>query len=231
MPPAVKVFLSTATGKITCGPGNPTPSTLRYPVFYNCINCKTMKITKCLLLWLSTLMILFPSCEKEQSAPGPPNQGTGCDAPIEILTGFLDLTTETRVLPSAYLHLKLADIEGESTDSDHKGWIDIISLSVNKRVELIGQPGQPVHSGSLAQQFSFVKLSDSASPTLKEAQASSRVIPNARLSIRRNAGDQQAYLEYELRNVKITSYQVSGSGAEKMESLSLNFEEIKTIQR
>ncbi|GAB3019362.1 hypothetical protein GCM10027051_25560 [Niabella terrae] len=192
-----------------------------------------MKNTLLLIAGISGLLFLFNSCEKDQTSVTPEDRKGQCESAIATIGQFLQLSSQPRELKAAYMYLKLADIPGESADKDHKDWIDLISVSVSNQVNIMGQPGTATQGGSLVQDFKFSKLQDKASTALKDARSSGRTIPKALLSIRKNAGSQQAYLQVELRNVQITSYQIGGSGSDEssMETASLNFEEIKVIKQ
>lgn len=133
-------------------------------------------------------------------------------------------------------YIKLGDIKGEATDDGHKEWINLLSVS-----QSITRPMSSGISGSTRQRGSttfgdvvVVKELDKSSTKLQESIAMGQVIPFVELELASPAGaagsSSEPYLRYELTNVQITNYRLSGavSGDERpTESFSLNFEEIK----
>lgn len=124
---------------------------------------------------------------------------------------------------------KYDGIDGESADSNHDKWIDVLSIDWG-----VAREEDPA-SGELAapkpKPFRIKKRIDKSSPLLMMETVvgpSPETGRNLVIEITRVSGD--VYLRYELKNVLVTSYQVSGSGqAEDVpsEDFSLNFEEIK----
>ena len=97
-----------------------------------------------------------------------------------------------------------------------------------------GAPGAAAGAGGGAGKVSVHDISvtkhlDPASPKLLEACAKGSHLAAVQIRLCGTGGCTGPYLQYELKNVMITSYQISGAGGESMptESLSLNFEEVK----
>ena len=107
--------------------------------------------------------------------------------------------------------LKLEGIKGESKDGRHIDEIIIESYSFN----------------TAAKSVSIERFrSPIASPKIQEACSTGRLIKKAVLFVRKAPGSDE-FLKYELENVLISSYRVSGSASKPGESFSLNFERIK----
>ena len=147
-----------------------------------------------------------------------------------LKTTALGLLIGAVLLPlssSAAAFLKLGDIKGESTDTAHKDWINLLSfgLSIDETTEhTSGLPtGKRQHKP-----FVISKPVDKASPLMLELLAEEKVVPFVRLEYVTD-GPRPQYYQVILRNVKVTSFQVSGTGADEVpqESFSLNYEEIK----
>jgi len=133
------------------------------------------------------------------------------------------------VLCPAPAFMKLGDIKGEATDTDHKDWIIIESMS------------QPIHrSGGSSTQPTFPDITvakglDKSTPKLMLACATGRHFPDATIVFTRTLDDgrQQPYLQYKLKDVLVSSYQHSANSeptagsSQPGEQFSLNFEEIK----
>ena len=120
-------------------------------------------------------------------------------------------------------------ISGESTDKDHKKWIDITSFEQGASAS--SSSGGTGRSRAAAQ-FSDIKIRkgvDAASPKLAEALAQGKAFSSVKLQLTANLGGTRAtYYEVELKSVRVTSYQLGGSvDGVPTEELSLNFEEIK----
>lgn len=133
----------------------------------------------------------------------------------------------TSISADAAAYMKLGDIKGESTDKEHKEWINVLSFGT-------GMSSEPAADGGPAvkfQQFKVEVPTERSSPKLMEAVCLGTVIPSVIIELTRESADgQETYYRYELKNVLISSYSVSGATADKpMEQLALNFEEIKVI--
>jgi type VI secretion system secreted protein Hcp len=129
-------------------------------------------------------------------------------------------------------YIKFDGIDGESQDKDHKGWSDIDSFSQGLVKPGTGTGVQRRRSDVEFQDITISKSLDKASPKLAEAVAKGKVFPKVEIHVTRSYTDKgrQTYYLYELKNVMVTAYQVGGavqSSDIPMESLALNFEEIK----
>lgn len=122
--------------------------------------------------------------------------------------------------------LKFDGIDGESQDRDHKDWSDLVSFS-----HQIAKTDANTNRPTLDLGFAVTKTLDKASPKIQEATLTGKLIPSMTLDLTRNLAEEKraVYYAYELKNVQITSYSISGSGQGDVpvESFSLNFEEIK----
>jgi len=109
--------------------------------------------------------------------------------------------------------LKIDGIEGESTDKDHKGWIDVLSFSLEAKQGRV-----------TSQDFHFVKLIDKASPKLFAASCGG-VSPGPAVFATRKAGEgQKDFFVVSLKEVLISSVSISGAGGDPpSETLSLRF--------
>lgn len=129
--------------------------------------------------------------------------------------------------------LKITDIKGESTDKDHKDWIEI--LSFNWGVSQMASGTASSSGGGSTQRADFQDLSivkelDSASPLLNKACWGGTHIAEVVLEFNRAAGDKrQKYMEYKLENVIISSVSIGGGGGGiPTESVTFNYGKITT---
>jgi len=163
--------------------------------------------------------------------------------------------TEPLIHSSAYI--KFEGIDGESQNKDHDGWSEIVSFS-----QPISQPGGGATGPTRRRgevvigDIVVVKELDKASPKLAESVCKGKVFPKVEIHLTgpsEGSTCQGTFYAYELKNVMITSYKVTGSNPlayaliaaapdvtmpysgpfivqavdAPMEELSLNFEQIK----
>jgi type VI secretion system secreted protein Hcp len=128
--------------------------------------------------------------------------------------------------------LKIAGVDGESTDDKHKGEIEVESFSWGQQ-----QTGSAGHGGGggagkvIPQDFHFVKKLDKSSPVLMIACATGMHYKTAVLTARKaGGGAQQEYLKISMEEVLISSYQTGGSSGSEIiptEQISLNFAKLE----
>ncbi len=130
--------------------------------------------------------------------------------------------------------LQIDGIKGESSDADHKDWIEV--LSFNWGVSQMASGTASSSGGGSTQRADFQDLSvvkelDSSSPLLNKACWGGQHIDKVVLQLNRAAGDKrQKYMEYELTNVIISSISIGGGGGGvPTESLTFNYGKIKTV--
>ena len=124
--------------------------------------------------------------------------------------------------------IKFEGIKGESLDKSHQGWSDLLGLNqttfqkfVDGSTRLTESPG----SGGL---ISVIKSFDKASPKIAESLSIGKVLPMVEIQICKNSSEHPCYYNYQLENVMISSYSISGtSDGIPMEEISFNFEQIK----
>ena len=120
--------------------------------------------------------------------------------------------------------IKFDGIEGESTDKDHKGWIDLLSLSENPSIASESTAARTRGETTLGDVVVVKKL-DKSSPKLAESILMGKVFPKVEIHLTSSAGT--TYYAYELTNVMVTSYSISGDADQvPIEEFSLNFEKL-----
>jgi type VI secretion system secreted protein Hcp len=127
--------------------------------------------------------------------------------------------------------LKLDGIKGESTDSKHKGEIDIESFSWGATQSGTHSAGGGGGAGKVQMQdFHFVMKVNTASPKLMEACATGEHIKSATLICRKAGKDQQEFLKWTFSDLLISSYQTGGSSGHDVipqDSISLNYSKVE----
>ncbi len=117
-------------------------------------------------------------------------------------------------------------VEGESTDSKHKGEIEVETFGYsisNPSSALLG--GGAGSGKSSPGEMVFTKKFDKSSPRLAQAVAQGDHFKTAILTVRKSGGTQQEYFTVTLNDVFVSSYSGSGpgNGGLPMESFSLNY--------
>lgn len=111
------------------------------------------------------------------------------------------------------LYVKFDGIDGESEDKDHKNWSDAISFSQSSGTAGGGQVGVSRNVGDAQlSDITITKVLDKAGPKLFEALANGKIIPKIQIHVTSNFVDsgRTTYLAYELTNVRLTGYTISG---------------------
>jgi type VI secretion system secreted protein Hcp len=130
--------------------------------------------------------------------------------------------------------LKIAGVPGESTDSKHEGWIEVLSFSWG-----VSQPssaGVPTSEKSDHQDLGITKALDKASPKLAFFCCGRTPITSATLELIWVGGANTIYLRYTLRDCIISSVKPSGAKGNvaldlsevlPMEEVSFNYGKIE----
>lgn len=129
----------------------------------------------------------------------------------------------------ADMFLKLDGVDGESTDSKHRGEIEIESFSWGLN-QTAAQGGGGGGAGKVSvQDFHFVANTGIQSPPLLVATATGARFQKAMLTLRKPGERQPEYLKVQLEEVLVSSYQVGGSsGADgPIDQFSLSFQRIQ----
>jgi type VI secretion system secreted protein Hcp len=163
-------------------------------------------------------------------------------------------TTEPPLHSSAYI--KFEGIDGESQTADHKGWSEIVAFSQGFSSPSSGTGATRRRGDLTVDDIVIVKQVDKASPKLADAMCKGKAFATVEIHLTGpSAGSacEGTFYVYELKNVVITSYKVTGSNPlayaliapapdlilpysgpfivqavdAPMEEISLNFEEIK----
>ena len=127
--------------------------------------------------------------------------------------------------------LKIEGIEGESSDSKHKGEIEIESFSWGEVQSGTASSGSGMGAGKVSMQdFNFAMRLNKASPKLMLACAQGEHIKSAILTCRKAGKDQQEYLKVTFSDLMVSSFQTGGSGGSDvipMDQIALNFTKVE----
>jgi type VI secretion system secreted protein Hcp len=127
--------------------------------------------------------------------------------------------------------LTITGLKGESTDSKHPEWIELLSWSHGLSQPVSTQSGTGGRTSERVNisDVSVVKNMDKASPDLALACCNGKHFPEAKIECCEASENKHVYAVITMEDVIISSYQPSGSqgGDKPLESLSLNFGKIK----
>ena len=128
-------------------------------------------------------------------------------------------------------YIKFDGVDGESKAKGNEKWSDLMSFSQAIHKSGAGATGAARRRGTvLLDDIHCTKLLDKSSPKIAEAVCLGKVFPKVEIQVKvstTNSG-RETYYKYELKNVLVSSYNVSGGDQDKpVETFSLNFEEIK----
>jgi type VI secretion system secreted protein Hcp len=107
-------------------------------------------------------------------------------------------------------HIKFDGVEGESTNKDHKGEIEVLTWSWGLDAPVPAGTGAASGKAKAAE-FRFVHNYDKASPLLARAGASGRVFKQVLLTARKSGEGQKDFLKVTMKEVFVTSVQLSGA--------------------
>ena len=126
--------------------------------------------------------------------------------------------------------LKIEGIPGESSDSKHKGEIDVLSFSWGETNS--GTPGQGGGSGAgkvSVQDLSGTKYVDSSSHLLLLDSCNGQHIKKGTLVVRKAGATPREYIKLTMEDIIVSNIHTGGSGGEDRltETITLNFSKFK----
>lgn len=130
------------------------------------------------------------------------------------------------------IFLKIDGVKGESTDSNHKDEIELLSYShgVSQPISAVASTSGGATSGRCNHtDLSVSKLLDVASPVLNQLCCTGKHIDSIVLTIRRSDGDKSIpYMVYKLTDTVISSVSIGGSSDQvPVETVTFNYSKIE----
>ena len=122
--------------------------------------------------------------------------------------------------------IKFSDIDGESTDVKHLGWIEIsecnmeILQTVSSTASSVG--GASAERADLSD-FRFSKNMDKSSPLLALACADGTVFNNVTVELCRAGSEKIKFMEFKLTNSIISFIGINANGDFPCETIHLNY--------
>jgi type VI secretion system secreted protein Hcp len=125
--------------------------------------------------------------------------------------------------------IKFDGIPGESTSDDHRGQVEVLSWSWGLAAPApAGGVGGSGSGRATPRALAFTHFYDKASPVLAKKAASGTHLPKAVLSTRRPGAGQRDYLTVTLKEVVVTSIELSApTSGLPLESVSLSYRDIE----
>ena len=127
-------------------------------------------------------------------------------------------------------YIQLEGIQGESQDSKHEDWIDILSFeyNVSQSSSMSSGGGSGVGRANF-DALTFFHYVDRATPNLMQYCASGKVIPTAKISCCKVGDGSQEYMKVTLSGCQITYAGPIGSteDARIKEKVSISYEKIE----
>jgi type VI secretion system secreted protein Hcp len=124
--------------------------------------------------------------------------------------------------------LKLDGIQGESVDSNHKDWIQLMSFSwgASQVTTVAGTGGSGAGKADLSD-FSVMKHLDKASTPLFKSLVSGTHIKTGNLEAVKAGAGGKPFLKVDFKELFVTSQQLSASSEIPNESVSFSYNQIK----
>jgi type VI secretion system secreted protein Hcp len=177
------------------------------------------KLTILLTIGLVILLplVLVVGCQP-QVTPEPTPETTAPETTTTVpepdaTQDELEEATELPTHSSAYV--KFEGIDGESKDAVHENWSEIVSFNQGIHKPGGGATGTTRRTGEVIfDDIVIIKQIDKSSPKLAEAICKGKVFTKVEIHLTgpsEGSTCQGTFYAYELKNVMITSYTVSGS--------------------
>jgi type VI secretion system secreted protein Hcp len=116
-------------------------------------------------------------------------------------------------------------VAGESADTKHPGWIDLISLDWG-----VARKGSGRKARAVPEDLTISYHYEKASPKLLEAVLKGKVFNKVSIDVSRVAGGGgTVYLTYHLENVVITSYSTDAAQSHPVDEVSLSFDKMRVV--
>ena len=126
----------------------------------------------------------------------------------------------------ADMFLKIKGAAGESSDTDHKDEIDVVSWSWGMAQSTDLATGQASGRATM-HQLSIVKRVDKSSTTLMNFLRNNKLVDEAQLVVRKAGKTPLEYFKIELKKVRITLLKTETENAELLERVNLGFAQIR----
>jgi type VI secretion system secreted protein Hcp len=126
--------------------------------------------------------------------------------------------------------IKIDDIEGESTDDKHQGWIEVLDCGVGIKQKISRTASSA--GGASAERadfhdFNVTKQIDKSSPELALACANGTHIDNIMIEFCRAGTDKVKFMGYKLTNCIISEVSMAAAADFPIETVNINYGKIE----
>jgi type VI secretion system secreted protein Hcp len=123
------------------------------------------------------------------------------------------------------IYLKLDGIPGESNDSKHKDWIQVLAFghSLSQSGSMFSGGGQSTSGRVDVGDVSITKRVDKATPKLNFLLASGSHIKSAIVEFCQSSKDKHVYMKYQFEDIVLSGLSPSASSGSDFPLESLNF--------
>ncbi len=128
------------------------------------------------------------------------------------------------------IFIRIDGIEGESTDEQHPGWIEVFNykLALRQRISsTASSAGGATAERADFKPFHFKRPIDKASPKLAIACADGTHIDQVLVEVCRAGGERLKYMTYRMRNCIIKKTLTVGGGDFPVESVDIDYGQIE----
>jgi type VI secretion system secreted protein Hcp len=122
--------------------------------------------------------------------------------------------------------VSIQGVQGESTDDNHKGWIEVLSVDLGTNNRLLRGGATTRSSSRTPGACTLVKTMDKASPLLMQKVSSGQSLGTVELNFMTTDSEgNSVYLKYTMTDCIVTSFSPSSSGGEggPAETVTINY--------
>ena len=123
-------------------------------------------------------------------------------------------------------HIKFDGIEGESTNKDHKGEIEVLSWNWNVSASMPASGGASRAGKAVPGDFVFTHKYDKSSPVLAKNCAKGTALKQVYLTARKAGEGQKDFIKITMKEVFIASVQSASDPNDIGETVSLKYASI-----
>ena len=124
------------------------------------------------------------------------------------------------------IYLQYGSIQGDATQQDHTGWMDITSMhwSVSRNVNTtVGSAANREASEPNLSEVTLTKISDSSHAELYQAATTGNTPQTAQIDLVSTGQDGKTYCSYILHDALLSGFSSGTSGDRPTETLTFNF--------
>jgi len=129
--------------------------------------------------------------------------------------------------------MKVSGIQGESNDTAHAGWIELLAIGWGVKKPSRSTPGEVARM--VAEDFTVTKALDLSSALLLKALCENKLLADVTIEFcRAGASDKMKFMEWKFNNCHVTHYRMNSSESSGVgetlptEEFSFNYDKFKS---